>query len=69
MPRIYVSNLAEAVTRDDLRALFSKSGTVRVRVSFRVRQTLYWYVSWLGTCSQTWTVRVRFSFRVRQTLY
>jgi RNA recognition motif-containing protein len=29
VPRIYVSNLAEAVTRDDLRALFSKSGTVR----------------------------------------
>jgi RNA recognition motif-containing protein len=29
VPRVYVSNLAEAVTRDDLRALFSKTGPVR----------------------------------------
>ncbi len=28
MPRIYVGNLAESVTRDDLRALFSKIGRV-----------------------------------------
>ena len=28
MPRIYVGNLAESVTRDDLRALFSKVGRV-----------------------------------------
>lgn len=28
MPRIYVSNLAESVTRDDLRTLFSKVGRV-----------------------------------------
>jgi RNA recognition motif-containing protein len=29
VPRVYVSNLAESVTRDDLRALFSKVGRVR----------------------------------------
>ena len=28
MPRVYVGNLAESVTRDDLRALFSKIGKV-----------------------------------------
>src|SRR5260370_25995509 len=28
VPRIYVGNLAESVTRDDLRALFSKIGRV-----------------------------------------
>ena len=28
MPRIYVGNLAESVTRDDLRAMFSKIGRV-----------------------------------------
>ena len=28
MPRIYVGNLAESVTRDSLRALFSKIGQV-----------------------------------------
>ena len=28
MPRIYVGNLAESVTRDELRALFSKIGRV-----------------------------------------
>ena len=28
MPRIYVGNLAESVTREDLRALFSKIGRV-----------------------------------------
>ncbi len=28
MPRIYVGNLAESVTRDDLRTLFSKIGRV-----------------------------------------
>jgi len=28
VPRIYVGNLAESVTRDDLRALFSKVGRV-----------------------------------------
>jgi RNA recognition motif-containing protein len=29
VPRVYVSNLAESVTRDDLRTLFSKVGRVR----------------------------------------
>ena len=29
MPRVYVSNLAESVTREDLRTLFSKVGRVR----------------------------------------
>src|SRR5260370_35548057 len=28
VPRVYVGNLAESVTRDDLRALFSKIGKV-----------------------------------------
>ena len=28
MPRVYVGNLAESVTRDELRALFSKIGKV-----------------------------------------
>ncbi len=28
MPRVYVGNLAESVTRDELRALFSKVGRV-----------------------------------------
>ncbi|MGB0062317.1 RNA recognition motif domain-containing protein [Candidatus Binatus sp.] len=28
MPRVYVGNLAESVTRDELRALFSKVGKV-----------------------------------------
>ena len=39
MPRVYVSNLAEAVTRDDLRALFSRTGPVRGVLVITDRQT------------------------------